>query len=204
MLETVFSHLNMSFLQAKPSTSNPKSTGKPTTTAPENSVIGHVHNLSPIKQNCSVMLDYVTFTLQTDGDQMKEALLYSPSKKPLLEQSKTSRTPIKLVNHAYTEGNQKIVVNDKTFAQTPQEIEYSFQYSELADDCKEPTSVLDVLNTHKESDTVTVECKVSQLKKANTVGNPGKPLQLVEATSTDTTGSWLCLKNTSQITPGSR
>ena len=165
------------------STENPK-------TNPENSVIGYVHNLSPTKRNRSNTLDYATFTLQIDRDgKAQEALLYSPSKKALLEKSETSRTAVKLINHAYTEDEEKIVVNDTTFVGTLQATEYSFQYSELADRSKESVSILDVLNTHKVWDTVTVVGKVSQLKNPKTVGNPLKPLQVVEATFTDTTGS---------------
>ncbi len=168
---------------------SPKSSKKTTTNATENSVIGYVHNLSGNKRNRSNTLEYVTFTLQTDSNQAKEGLLYSPAKKPLLEQSETTRTPVKLVNHAYTEDEQKIVVNDMTFVGTPQPTEYSFQYSELPEDTKEAVSVLDVLNSHKQWDTVTVIGKVSQLKEPKAVGNPAKPLKLVEATLTDASGS---------------
>ena len=69
-------------------------------------------------------LSYYQETYLTRRLTIYEGLLYSPSKKPFLEQSQSSRTPIKLVNYTNTEDGQKIVVNDMTYVGTPQATEY--------------------------------------------------------------------------------
>lgn len=104
---------------------------KPKSSTPKKSVIGYVHNLLSTKRNRNNTMDYFKFPLQTAPNKATPALLYSPSIQPLLEQSQTSRTPIKLTNYTYTEEDSKIVVNDMTFIGKPQATEYSFQYSNL-------------------------------------------------------------------------
>ena len=74
-------------------------------------------------------MDYVSLTLQTSENETREALLYSPKKRPLLAQRKESRTPVKLQNYTFTEDQQKIVVNDMTFISTPDSSEYNFQFA---------------------------------------------------------------------------
>lgn len=127
----------------------------------ENSIIGYVHNLSGNRRNKANTMDYFAFTLQTAPRETRDALLYSPSKKTLLQQSQDTRTPVKLVNYAYTQDGDKIVVNDMTFVRTPQATEYAFQFSHLSEDNKEPVSILDIFNTHKEWDTMTVKGKIT-------------------------------------------
>lgn len=77
----------------------------------------------------------------------------------------------------YTENEQKIVVNDMIFDGQHRQLSTLSRTTELANDSKETVSVMNILSTHKQWDTVTV------------LGNPEKPLQLVEATFTDATGS---------------
>ena len=59
------------------------------------SMIAYVHQLSPPRRNKKNTMDYSTLLLQTE-DTTKEALCYSKNKRPLLNDSQTSRTPIKL------------------------------------------------------------------------------------------------------------
>lgn len=51
----------------------------------ENSIIGYVHNLSGNRRNKANTMDYFAFTLQTAPRETRDALLYSPSKKTLLQ-----------------------------------------------------------------------------------------------------------------------
>lgn len=160
---------------------------KPKSSTPEESVIGYMHHLSSTKHNRNNTMDY--FMLQTAPNEATPALLYSPSKQPLLTQSQTSRTPIKLTNYTYTKEDSKIVVNDTTFIGKPQATEYSFQYSNLLEDHQQTVSILDVLNIHKAWDMVTAVGRITQLKQPTTVGSPRKCLRLGEATFTDSMGS---------------
>lgn len=69
------------------------------------SIIGYVHHLSPEKGNKknTSTLDYASFTLQTSGNETKEALTYSKHKRQLFSQSQTNRTLIKLTDFTFTE-----------------------------------------------------------------------------------------------------
>ena len=101
-------------------------------------------------------MDYVSFTLQTSQTEGKETLIYSKHKRQLFTESQTNRTPIKLKDYTLTEDKKKIVVNDMTFVSTPQPTEYAFQYAELQPVEEHPVSLIEVLNTKKEWDIVTV------------------------------------------------
>lgn len=76
-----------------------------------------------------------------------------------------------------------------TFIHTPQATRYAFQFSQLPEDNKEPVSILDIFNTHKEWDMMTLQGKIAQLKDSESVGSPQKHLQLAQAMFTDPTGS---------------
>ena len=110
-----------------------------------------------------------------------EALLYSPHKRPLLLQSQERHTPIKLTYFTYTQAKDKIIVNDMTNISTPQQSEYSFQHQTPTEPLAANTKVLDVLNTSKEWEVVTVQGKIFGLKDQRIVGSPRKKLRLVEA-----------------------
>lgn len=79
------------------------------------SVIGYVHELSPIKKNKSRTLEYYSLTLQKSSTQHREALLYRTQKSKFLEESLETRTPVILQNITYTADGKKIVINDMTF-----------------------------------------------------------------------------------------
>lgn len=147
----------------------------------ENSIIGYEHNLSGNRRNKANRMDYFAFTLLTAPQETRDALLYSPSKKTLLQQSQDTRTPVRLVNYAYTRDGDKIVVNDMTFVRTPQATEYAFKFSHLPEDNKEPVSILDIVNTHKEWVTMILKGKITQLKDSENVGSPRKRFQSAQA-----------------------
>ena len=128
----------------------------------------------------------MTLTLQTSKDQTREALLYSPQKRKLFAQSLESRTPIKLQNVAFTKDGKKIVVNDMTYVTSPKPTEYHFQYAELSPKNDEtPVPIIEILNSGKEWDTVSVKGKIVQLKDIAIVG--AKNLRLCEAVLADDT-----------------
>ena len=117
-----------------------------------------------------------------------EALLYSPHKRPLLLQSQERHAPIKLTYFTYTQAKDKIIVNDMTNISTPQQSEYSFQHQTPTEPQAANTKVLDVLNTSKEWEVVTVQGKILGLKDQRIVGSPRKKLRLVEAFLDDGSG----------------
>ena len=153
----------------------------------EETAIGYVHNLSNPRRNRGNTLDYCTFLLQTATKNV-EALLYSPHKRPLLLQSQERHAPIKLTYFTYTQAKDKIIVNDMTNISTPQQSEYSFKHQIPTEPQAPNTKVLDVLNTSKEWEVVTVQGKIFGLKDQRIVGSPRKKLTLVEAFLDDGSG----------------
>lgn len=151
-------------------------------------VIGYVHNLSPTKRNRGNTLSYCSLTLQTSTSQSREALLYSPAKRTLLEQSQTSHTPVKILNFTHTDDKEKLVINDMTNITTPEKHEYNFQYGQIAAHQLQPTTILQILNSNKEWDTVALRAKVLSVKPIRTVGTK-KRLNLMEAVIGDETGT---------------
>ena len=91
------------------------------------SVIAYLHQLSPPRRNEKNTMDYSTLLLQTE-DSTKEALCYSKNKRPLLNKSQTSCTPIKLKKLTFTEDGAKLVINDMTNISQPLPTEYKFQF----------------------------------------------------------------------------
>ena len=71
---------------------------------------------------------------------------------------------------------------------TPQQSEYSFQHQTPTEPQAANTKVLDVLNTSKEWEVVTVQGKIFGLKDQRIVGSPRKKLRLVEAFLDDGSG----------------
>ena len=153
----------------------------------EETAIGYVHNLSNPRRNRGNTLDYCTFLLQTATKNV-EPLLYSPHKRPLLLQSQERHAPIKLTYFTYTQAKDKIIVNDMTNISTPQQSEYSFQHQTPTEPQAANTKVLDVLNTSKQWEVVTVQGKIFGLKDQRIVGSPRKKLRLVEAFLDDGSG----------------
>ena len=72
----------------------------------------------------------------------------------------------------------------------PQQCEYSFQYDETALLQDEPITILDILNTHKEWDIVSVRGKILNVKEPRSVGSPRKWLNLMEAVLGDVTATF--------------
>ena len=155
----------------------------------EETLIGYVHNLSPPRRNRGNTMNYCTFVLQTSAQETLQALLYSTHKRPLLLESQNNRTPVKLKHFTYTEDRDKIIVNDMTNIAIPQQCEYSFQYDDTTLLQGEPSTILDILNTHKEWDVVSVRGKILNVKDRRSVGSPRKRLNLMEAVLGDVTAT---------------
>ena len=155
----------------------------------EDVLIGYVHNMCPDRRNKLKTMDYSTFTLQTSSNEVKEALIYSKHKKPLFQESQTSRMPIKLNNYTFTADGKKVVVNDMTYVSFPSPSEYAFQYSEDLPTLKEEhqVTIIQVLNENVEWDIVKIKGKIIQKAQAEKVGV--NKLLLSKAVLVDTTGS---------------
>ena len=89
-------------------------------------IIPYVHDLSSPKQNKRKTMKYSTLTLQTESEDL-HALLYSPQKRPLLEDSLRTRTPVKIRRFTRTADQAKLIVNDMTDISQPSPTEYCFQ-----------------------------------------------------------------------------
>ena len=96
---------------------------------------------------------------------------------------------MKLKHFTYTEDRDKIIVNDVTNIAIPQQCEYSFQYDDTTLLQGEPSTLLDILNTHKEWDVVSVRGKILNVKDRRSVGSPRKRLNLMEAVLGDVTAT---------------
>ena len=87
-----------------------------------------------------------------------------------------------------TQVKDKIIVNDMTNISTPQQSEYSFRHQTPTEPQVPNTNVLDVLNTSKEWEVITVQGKIFGLKDQRIVGSHRKKLTLVEAFLDDGSG----------------
>ncbi|XP_020613627.1 uncharacterized protein LOC110051885 [Orbicella faveolata] len=164
------------------------SPGKSPSKRKSESVIGYVHELSPIKKNKSRTIEYHSLTLQTSSTQHREALLYSTQKSKFLEESLETRTPVKFQNITYTADGKKIVINDMTLVTTPKPSKYDFQYADFAQhEDTTPVPIFDVLNKHNQWDTVTIKGKIAQIKDTTIVGS--KKLRLCQALIADNTAT---------------
>ena len=83
------------------------SKGKP------NDIIAYVHDLSSPIQNKHKTMKYSTLTLQTESKDL-HALLYSPQKRPLLEDSLRTRIPVNIRRFTRTADQAKLIINDMT------------------------------------------------------------------------------------------
>ena len=130
-------------------------------------LVGYVHNISPIKRNKRDTLDYSTFKLQLGEKFMQEALCYSPSKRAILAEKEASRIPVKITRYTKTPDLTKVVVNDITQITAPNSFECSFQFAQ--DLSQQKVTTLD--NLHKgPEDNITVKCKVLKLGPTKVVG----------------------------------
>lgn len=71
---------------------------------------------------------------------------------------------------------------------TPQQSDYSFQHQTPTEPQAANIKVLDVLNTSKEWEIVTVQGKILVFKDQRIVGSPSKKLRLMEAFLDDGSG----------------
>ena len=110
----------------------------------QESLIGYVQNLSPLKRNRKNTLDYASMTLQTASGN-REVLLYSPPKRSLLLESEKSRRPIKLSCLTSTPDRKKLIINDMTKVSFPDSTEYSFQFEDVRLASPDPMTILQVL-----------------------------------------------------------
>ena len=144
----------------------------------QESLIGYVQNLSPLKRNRKNTLDYASMTLQTASGN-REVLLYSPPKRSLLLESEKSRRPIKVSCLTSTPDRKKLIINDMTKVSFPDSSEYSFQFEDVHLATPDPMTILQVLNESDEWNLVTVKGKVLTVKDPVIVGE--RKLKLAEA-----------------------
>jgi len=131
-------------------------------------IIGYVHNLSPIKRNKRNTIDYTSFTLQLSENTKQPALCFSKTKRKILEEKSTTRTPVKIMRYTKSTDKSKIIINDKTVLSAPDDLDYNFQYADV-DDCP-ITSIADLIaeNSSTEDD-VTVCAKIMSIGRLKTV-----------------------------------
>ena len=146
-----------------PARPSPSKTRASLPTSPEgphiNDIIAYVHNLSPLKRNKRNTIDFTTLTLQTDATTTQPALCYSKTKRKLLHEHGTKRAPIKISRYTKSGDKTKIVINDKTLLAKPDDMDYTFQYYDDADQPVTPLSDLLKDDASKE-DNITVCAKV--------------------------------------------
>ena len=145
-------------------------------------LIRYIHNVSPIKRNKRDTVDYSTFTLQVAENKAHKALCYSTSKRAILAEKETPRTPVKLMRYAKTSDKEKLVVNDITHITVPNTLECNFQFWGSLNDQSNVT--LDQLDQAPE-DKLTVVCKVLKRDDTKTV-EQGK-YNVANATVADST-----------------
>ena len=149
-------------------------------------IIAYVHDLSSPIQNKRKTMKYSTLTLQTESEDL-HALLYSPQKRPLLEDSLRTRTPVKIRRFTRTADQAKLIINDMTDISQPSPTEYCFQYAELS--TNKCTVIADILQNSREGDSVSVLGKVGNIGEISTVRLGKQTLRMAESTIADLTGN---------------
>ena len=178
-----------------PARPSPSKTGASLPTSPEgphiNDIIAYVHNLCPLKRNKRNTIDYTTLTLQTDATTTQPALCYSKTKRKLLHEHETKRAPIKISRYTKSGDKTKIVINDKTLLAKPDDMDYTFQYYDDADQPVTPLSDLLKDDASKE-DNITVCAKVVKVSDPkNVVTQQSRGNKVSEVTLLDTTGTMM-------------
>ena len=173
-----------------PASPSPSKTGASLPTSPEGPhIIAYVHNLSPLKRNKRNTIDYTTLTLQTDATTTQPALCYSKTKRKLLHEHETKRAPIKISRYTKSGDKTKIVINDKTLLAKPDDMDYTFQYYDDADQPVTPLSDLLKDDASKE-DNINVCAKVVKVSDPkNVVTQQSRGNKVSEVTLLDTTGT---------------
>ena len=150
------------------------------------SMIAYVHQLSPPRRNKKNTMDYSTLLLQTE-DTTKNALCYSKNKRPLLNDSQTSRTPINLQRFTFTEDGAKLVINDMTNLSQPLPTEYKFQFQPPAAKSYPNLTVDEIKRSSNDGDLVTFAGKLLHQADSTLIGT--KNLRVADAIFADTTGT---------------
>ena len=124
-----------------PARPSPPKTGASLPTSPEGPhIIAYVHNLSLLKRNKRNTIDYTTLILQTDATTTQPALCYSKTKRKLLHEHGKKRASIKISRYTKSGDKTKLVINDKTLLAKPDDMHYTFQYYDDADQPVTPLS----------------------------------------------------------------
>ena len=148
----------------------------------DDSLLGYVHSVSPMKRNRQNTVDYLTLTLQTDTSDYKEAVCFSKSKRALLLERQDSHTPVKITSYTNSKDAKKIIINDMTRISEADRLDYSFQYNALVDST--PLKWIEyILQDCKPMDMVSVKGKVVWLNESTMVGQ--KKLRLAKARLSD-------------------
>ena len=148
----------------------------------DDSLLGYVHSVSPMKRNRQNTVDYLTLTLQTDTSDYKEAVCFSKSKRALLLERQDSHTPVKITSYTNSKDAKKIIINDMTRISEADRLDYSFQYNALVDST--PLKCIEyILQDCKPMDMVSVKGKVVWLNESTMVGQ--KKLRLAKARLSD-------------------
>ena len=95
------------------------------------------------------------------------ALIYSKSKRKLLADKGTARTPVKLQRFMYTSDGSKVIVNDMTKISSPQPTEYSFQFKEQASQHDPQKSMKEILESCNEGEVMCVCVKIVGIGEAS-------------------------------------
>ena len=176
-----------------PARPSPSKTGASLPTSPEgphiNDIIAYVHNLSPLKRNKRNTIDYTTLTLQTDATTTQPALCYSKTKRKLLHEHETKRARIKISRCTKSGDKTKIVINDKTLLAKPDDMDYTFQYYDDADQPVKPLSDLLKDDASKEDNTTVCAKVVKVSDPKNVVTQQSRGNKVSEVTLLDTTGT---------------
>ena len=148
-------------------------------------ITAYVHDLSFPIQNKRKTMKYSTLTLQTESEDLR-ALLYSPQKRLLLEDSLRTRTPVKIRRFTRTADRAKLIINDMTDISQPSATEYCSQYADLS--TNKSTVIADILQNSSEGDSVSVLGKVGNIGEISTVRLAKQTLRMAEGTIADLTG----------------
>ena len=157
----------------------------------ENSIIGYVHQLSPIKTSQNKN-QYFDLKLQT-GTSVYRTVCFSPEKHKVFKAKYESSSPIKLTKHQLKQNSRtnedEVHVTKRTKVEDPNEKETDFDYNEVA--LNEPATQRSAqeLKTGEFNIIANITGRVTFYGSAETLNIRGKSLQKQEATFTDDSGS---------------
>ena len=141
-----------------------------------------------MKRNHNDMVDYSTLIFQTGEVETREALLYSNTKRRILNTSQESHTPVKIERFTNTDDNRKIIIDDMSRVTIQNETGYSFQYmSKEKMSSSQQIAIADISKNCVEWNTVTIRRKAVHLGDNETVGR--KKLKLAKVTIADSSGA---------------